>query len=53
MPRVLISLAFATSLGAMTVWAAVGAAIERPAERSPLLVEIASPLRPTLAITIL
>jgi len=53
MPRVLITLALATSLSAMTVWAAVGAAIERPADRNPLLVEIASPLRPTLAITIL
>ncbi len=53
MSRVLITLVLSTSFGAMTVWAAVGPAIERPAEQSPLLVEIASPLRPTLAITIL
>ena len=53
MPRVLIALVLATSLCGMSVWAAACPTTGRSAEQSPLLVEIDSPLRPTLAITIL
>jgi hypothetical protein len=53
MPRALITIVFATSLSALTIAAAVGPAIGRPIERSALLVEIATPIAPTLAMTIL
>ena len=53
MPRALITLVFATSVSALTIWAAVDPARGRPDDHEALLVEIASPLQPAFAITIL
>lgn len=53
MPRALITLVCAISLGTMTICAAVGPEVGNPADRHPPLVEVAAPQLGLVAITIL
>ena len=53
MPRALISLVFAISLSAMTIWLAVGVAVSRSADHSRFFSAAASPIVSMRAMSIL